>query len=169
MCNSHYQAKRTKWIRANIWQGPVSVIGPGRRLRALCAIGWPQAELSRRTGIPKSTVSHLVRGDIDRTSRRNAVLIHDLYDRLCMTPGPSQWQRTCAKKLGWSPPLAWDDDTIDDLNANPDRGEARRVSWSERYRELRDELGLNNDQIAARMGIKLNSLIVQLDRHGISA
>lgn len=169
MCNSHYQAKRTKWIRANLWQGPIPITGTSRRLQALCAIGWPQAELSRRTGIPRCTISHLIRADIERTSRRNATLVHDVFDRLCMTPGPSQWQRQRARASGWAPPLAWDDDTIDDPTAKPDLGERRSVPWDERYLELRDELGLGNDEIAVRMGIRRESLLVQLDRHGISA
>ena len=168
MCNNHYQAKRTKWIRANIWRGPVSAVGPGRRLRALCAIGWSQAELGRRTGLPACTVSHLVRGDIERTSRRNAVLVHDLFDRLCMTPGPSEWQRRRAQVLGWALPLAWDDDTIDNPNATPDLGERATVTWVERYQELRD-LGLSQDEIARRMGIERESLLRQLERHGVAS
>lgn len=169
MCNSHYQARRTKWIRANLWQGPVGVIGTTRRLRGLIALGWPQAELARRSGLPTCTISHLVRGDIDKTSRRNATAVHDLYDRLSGTPGPSDWQRRRAQAAGWAPPLAWDDDLIDDPAAKPDLGERRSVRWDERYLELRDDLGLSDDQIAARMGIRRESLLVQLDRHGISA
>lgn len=168
MCNAHYQAKRTKWIRANLWQGPIPITGTSRRLRALCAIGWPQAELARRTGIPTCTISHLVRGDIERTSRRNAALVADLFDRLCITPGPSQWQRRRAEESGWAPPLAWDDDTIDNPAAQPDRGQQRTVPFSERYGELR-ELGLTQAEIAARLGIERESLLRQLDRHGISA
>lgn len=169
MCNAHYQAKRTKWIRANIWQGPIPIIGTSRRLRALCALGWPQAELARRISIPTCTISHLVRGDINCTSRRNATLVHDLYDRLSGTPGPSQWQRDRARKLGWAPPLAWDDDTIDNPDATPDFGDRQRPSWADRYRELRDDIGLTHTEIATRLGIELESLHRQLDRHGISA
>ena len=168
MCNNHYQAKRTKWIRANIWQAPVDITGTSRRLRALCAIGWPQAELARRSGLPTCTISHLVREDIARTSRRNAVLVHDLYERLSMTPGPSDWQRERAKRAGWAPPLAWDDDLIDDPDAEPEIGERRPVPFLEKFGEMRD-LGLGLAEIAARLGVERESLLRQLDRHGISA
>lgn len=166
MCNNHYQAKRTKWIRANVWQGPIPITGTSRRLRALCALGWPQAELAARTGIPECTVSHLVRGDINRTSRRNATLVCDLYDRPSGTPGPSEWQRVRARSAGWAPPLAWDDDTIDNPDAAPCLGGRTTAPWDESYRELRD-MGLSDRDIIARWNIQPTSLIRQLRRYGI--
>ncbi len=45
--------------------------------------------------------------------------ISELYDRLSMTPGPSPQTRGWAKTLGYAPPLAWDEDTIDDPRSRP--------------------------------------------------
>ncbi|WP_205859648.1 helix-turn-helix domain-containing protein, partial [Phycicoccus flavus] len=45
--------------------------------------------------------------------------VRDVYDRLSMTPGPSPETRGWAVKLGYAPPLAWDEDTIDDPTATP--------------------------------------------------
>jgi transcriptional regulator with XRE-family HTH domain len=167
LCRGHYNGKRTKWVRANIWQGPVAITGTTRRLRALIALGWPQAELARQTGLPTCTISHLVRGDIDRTSRRNAAVVYDLYERLSMTPGPSDWQRQRAKEAGWAPPLAWDDDSIDNPDATPHLGENRYVPWIERYLELRD-LGCTDLEISMKLGAKPDSMLRQMIRHGIT-
>jgi hypothetical protein len=68
--------------------------------------------------------------------------------------------------LGWVPPLAWDDDTIDNPQAKPDLGEKRTIRWDERYLELR-EIGLTDVEILHRWGIQPQSLLRQLERYGI--
>lgn len=145
----------------------VDITGTTRRLQALVAIGYTQAELARRLGITSANSTALFHAEgqvLAVTARRVA----DLYDRLSMTSGPSQAARARARKLRWAPPLAWDDDTIDNPAAHPDRGQRRTVPFSEKYSELRD-LGLTQAEIAARLGVQRDSLLRQLDRNGISA
>lgn len=97
-------------------------IGTARRIQALVAIGWPLPELAARLGW---TLANLCDRAVCRrpcVAVRNARLVADLYDRLSMTPptGPqADRARVRARRRGWVPPLAWDDDTIDDLRATP--------------------------------------------------
>lgn len=165
-CKGHYNSRRTKWVRAGKWPDMPSAVGSTRRVRALVALGWSQHELCRRTGLSPSTMSHLIRGSVDRTNTDVVFRVAKLYDELSMTPGPSDYQRGRAKQHGWAPPLAWDDDTIDNPQAKPDLGDKRTIRWDERYLELRD-LGLTDVEILHRWGIQPQSLLRQLERYGI--
>lgn len=166
MCNSHYQAKRTKWIRAGLWQRPATAVGATRRVQALVALGWPQVELCRRTGISRGAMSHIARGNVARTSRVRARLIAELYEQLSMTPGPSQHAREHAAARGWAPPLAWDDDTIDEPDARPDTGVAEPVSFAEQWAEL-EAMGLGWRDAVHRWQITPQALAKRLERDGL--
>lgn len=48
----------------------------------------------------------------------------EVYERLSMSPGPSQTCRDRARSRGYAPPLAWDEHTIDDPRATPQLGSA---------------------------------------------
>lgn len=146
----------------------VDITGTTRRLRALVAIGYTQSDLAGRIGITAENSTKLFHSE-GRVLAATALKVAKLYDRLSMTSGPSHSARDRARKLGWAPPLAWDDDTIDDPTIEPERGQRASIHWAERYRELRDDLGLTQDQICARLGIRRESLLRQLDRHGVSA
>ena len=141
----------------------VSGLGTARRIKALVAIGYTQADIAERIGWSPAHLSKLLDED-GMVSASTARTIDALYRQLCMTPGPSDRARQRAKKLGWAPPLAWDD--IDDPAETPNIGAERRVSFAERYTEMR-ELGLANHEIAARMGIHPESLERQLHRYGL--
>ncbi len=148
----------------------VDITGTARRLQSLVSLvaaGYTQADLAGRLGISQANSTALFHGQ-GLVLAATALRVADLYDRLSMTAGPSHVARERARKLGWPPPLAWDDDTIDNLDAQPDIGERRTVPFLERYGEMRD-LGLGQDEIAARMGVARESLLRQLDRHGASA
>lgn len=146
----------------------VDITGTTRRMRALVAIGYTQSDLAGRIGITAPNSTNLFSGE-GQVLAATAMKVAALYDQLSMTSGPSQTARSRARKLRWHPPLAWDDDTIDDPNAQPERGQRETVHWTERYRELRDDLGLTQEQICQRLGIQRESLLRQLDRHGITA
>ena len=165
-CRGHYNGRRTKHVRAGIWRPLPSAVGATRRLQALVALGWTQNELCRRTGISPSTVSHLIRGNVDRTSTANLARISAVYEQLSMTTGPSDYYRKQAARKRWAPPLAWDDDLIDDPNAHPDLGQKQTVKFDERFLELR-ELGYSDLQIVNRLNIQPQSLLRQLVRYHI--
>jgi hypothetical protein len=107
----------------------VPAVGTQRRLRALFALGWSYEDMGSRLGIRKARVSHLV----NETPKRGVYLrtrdkVAALYDELSMTI-PQGWEheriRRWAAKRGFAPPLAWDDDRIDDPAARPARGRAK--------------------------------------------
>lgn len=94
--------------------------GTRRRIRALTAIGWPYQELAVRLGVTWSGASQLARRpESTPVTPRIRDAIAALYEELSMVPGPSLRARTWAAKRNWAPPLAWDDDTIDDPEARP--------------------------------------------------
>jgi hypothetical protein len=104
----------------------ISPIGTRRRLRALVAIGWSQTKLGERIGMgPGNFCSMLQR---DQISVRTARAVAELYEQLWNTQPPEATHRdkiaasrarNYAAANSWPPPLAWDDDTIDDPAAEP--------------------------------------------------
>ena len=96
--------------------GHVPRVGAVRRVQALMAMGWSHQELDR-AGVPNT--ARLLTGTGNLVTIQRWREISELYDRLSMTPGPSPQTRGWAKTLGYAPPLAWDEDTIDDPRAQP--------------------------------------------------
>lgn len=106
----------------------IDATGTRRRLQALVAMGWSGAELMRRIGIIGTDFPKILGRDqiLVRTERK----IRALYDRLWDVPPPSstRWERATitralqfAAARDWVPPMAWDDDTIDDPATQPAR------------------------------------------------
>ena len=101
-------------------------IGCVRRLQALTVMGWSMAELAKRCTITEGGLQAL-RDPRHRTTRpRFANIVTGLYEELWDQCGPATLAATRARNRGWLPPLAWDDDTIDDPDAQPDAGEDAR-------------------------------------------
>ncbi|WP_020580165.1 hypothetical protein [Actinopolymorpha alba] len=102
--------------------GQVPNIGARRRIQALRAIGWTTADIAHHADLSPS----LIRDILARRGSTITRTVHDgirsAYDALAMTPGPSKTSRTRALARGWAPPLAWDDDTMDDPNSQPHQG-----------------------------------------------
>ncbi|WAJ48034.1 hypothetical protein OK015_28720 (plasmid) [Mycobacterium sp. Aquia_216] len=143
---------------------PASALGTRRRVRALVAAGYTPSMLSHELGItPKNT--YTLFSHCDEVPAAIAHAVADLFDRLEMTPGPSDRARILAHKLRWAPPLAWDEDSIDDPNSDPAPAATKPPTFAERYRELR-ELGVHDElAIARRLGMKVDSLQRQLARY----
>lgn len=97
-------------------------VGTVRRVKALCAIGWTQGELAARLGVTRSRVSNIIRNTRGVVLIDTARKVADLYDELSMVV-PVGREATRARKQAaakrWAPPLAWDDETIDDPKARP--------------------------------------------------
>jgi AraC-like DNA-binding protein len=149
--------------------------GTVRRLQALVAIGWSQNQLGARLGMLGGNFGKLVAGRRQVTVRtRDAVV--ELYDQLWdQKPDTStrplliayNRSRNYAAGHGWPPPLAWDDDTIDDPTAGP--GDVL-ADTDPRISEVEFLLstGADPDEIARRLGMKRTSLMsilrIRLDR-----
>lgn len=98
--------------------GRVPSIGAVRRVQALMALGWRKADLEAE-GIPSS---QLITRSRDLISIDGWRQVREVYDRLSMTPGPARTARDRAAVRGYPPPLAWDDESIDDPRAMPEHG-----------------------------------------------
>lgn len=95
----------------------VDATGPRRRVQALAWMGWPNREVCRRIGSsPRTLPTELHRG---RVSVALAHRIADVYDELSGQVGPSRVAAGKARQLGFAPPAAWDDETIDDPRTRP--------------------------------------------------
>jgi transcriptional regulator with XRE-family HTH domain len=142
--------------------------GTLRRLRALTAAGWHQAEVARRLGWHTSYLGHMMRG---RTGPSvawcTAAAVADLYNRLaCLRPedhgvpaSRAQRARDMAAERGWSDATYWEDyGGIDDPQA-PETEEARALKRDELAALRREEIlhlasfGIPEHEIAARLGM----------------
>ncbi|WP_068325015.1 hypothetical protein [Janibacter terrae] len=100
--------------------------GTARRLQALHTLGWGINAIARQTGLDRQRLDNAIHGGNIVMGTRRAVT--DLYEQLWDTPAPTATKgerlaATRAKKRAeaarWVPPLAWDDETIDDPTATP--------------------------------------------------
>jgi len=108
---------------------PVDATGTRRRLQALVATGWTQAQLAAQLGMLPGNFGAMMRRA--QVTAGTARAVRQLYDRLWdQPPDPQEWRakisasraRNHAAVSGWPPPLAWDDEAIDDPAAVPADG-----------------------------------------------
>lgn len=145
---------------------PVCAVGTVRRLQALVAFGYPRSHLAKRLNISPSNATRLFDTSTTHVLARTARAVEELFTELELTPGPSNRARNEGARRGWPNPLAWDEDTIDDAAAEPDRGTGQRAGFVERYQECRS-IGLSDREAARRLGLRLSSLLRQLERHSL--
>lgn len=138
-------------------RGLVPAIGARRRIKGLLALGWSHDLITAE--LPDGARSRVIlhRAGDSMTAELHAV-VRAVYDRLSMTPGPSAMARARAARHGYLPPLAWDDDTIDDPNAVPDTGRKTRGSL-----DLDDWLylvktGEEPNRAAERCGVQITAV-----------
>jgi len=95
----------------------IDATGTRRRLQALVAVGYPATGLGERIGVSATNMAHTM--GATRVTVRRARQVAFLYEQLSHLPGESKRARMRARRQGWAPPLAWDEDTIDDPAASP--------------------------------------------------
>ena len=97
-----------------------------RRIQGMAAIGWPLSDQGRRCGRDPRNYTYLL--NAEQVTVKTARMVRELYDALsAVAPPPGRLTnrtRAWAARKGYAPPLAWDDDTIDDPAAQPDLGTA---------------------------------------------
>ena len=139
--------------------------GTARRLQALMAIGWSGTRLAERLGVLRTNFTEILHGRRG-VHHATAHAVRALYDELWDVAPPAATTfeqgavtRTLrfAQQHGWVPPMAWDDETIDDPAARPSVGDAGTVSMLDTIRELAD-LGYSLPEIAARIGRRERSI-----------
>ena len=154
----------------------VDATGTRRRIQALAAVGFTFTSLAPHLGTNRLYVGDIATADkvMARTARKAA----EVYDRLwdadpqrhgATAVGVSRAKRLAARE-GWPPPLAWDDETIDDPAAVPHAEPERR-----RLGDTASEIGWlletgerDPETIARRLGVETGSVKRALARHGIT-
>lgn len=93
----------------------IHATGTARRIQALLRLGWRLQDIADRLDVTRSAVHAWTRAT--RITAVNARRVAAVYDELSMTPGPSRI--SASRYAHFPPPLAWDDDEIDDPAATP--------------------------------------------------
>lgn len=178
--------------------GLVDGTGTRRRICALIALGWPARTIATRLGASSRNMWELT-GPTAPVRALVTVRLRDavtrLYDEISLVVPPRSAHTTRARNIaaarGWVPPLAWDDDTIDDPAATPtldapdlrggvddvaiDRAiagdPARPLTRAERWLAIERlaRTGLPDNEIARLLGV--SDMTVRRDRQdlGISS
>jgi len=144
----------------------VDATGTHRRLQALVAGGWSQAKLGARLGMtPANFATMMRRGQVTASTARAAAAV---YDQLWNQSPPETGQRekiaaararNRARAHGWAPPLAWDEERIDQPDAQPAEGWQRPARTKRTAAELAEEAadvmaqGHTIGQAADRLGV----------------
>lgn len=143
-------------------QSYVDATGARRRLQALAVLGWTTRALAFELDMERGAVGDILTGRTARIRHGSAQAIAGCYGRLWNVAGPSERTRTWARQQGFLPPLAWDDDALDDPGAAADPG-AVRGGWEalnpDDVRELL-EAGLPTEMVAARLGVSVKEIRV---------
>jgi hypothetical protein len=151
----------------------VDVAGTQRRIRALSAIGWSAAELSRRLGYRPGTgaLSSLLSLRRRYVTAGTARAVRDVYAELSTIPGGSDRAVLWAQRSGWPPPMAWDDDTIDHPGTRPDLSCLHRPSTRTAQSVLEDvrwilhhDPHMTKAQVGARLGMEPDAVSAALKR-----
>lgn len=120
----------------------VDATGTTRRVQALRAAGYSPASIAKSFGFAETRVRQLSSGDQPTVRQRIADKVATAYTEILKLPVPSGAGATMARNYAtahnWAPPGAWDDDTIDDPNAQPDNG--RELNFHERAALRREEI-----------------------------
>lgn len=147
----------------------VNSAGTRRRLRALVVRGWTGSRIAERMGCTATNINLALRkSEDDPTVARFARTVRDLYEDLWDQEPPCNNRQerarvvqisTAARERGWAPPMAWDEESIDDPNAQPAQWQEVTDLGSGRRRMHLDDLedcarwGLDVDGAAERLGV----------------
>jgi hypothetical protein len=145
-------------------RGAIPAVGTQRRIKALMALGWTQGDLAREMGFSSQKIVSDLLNRRESVVSATAFRVAEVFNRLQMTPGPSEHLRKRAKNWGWHTPLCWDEDTIDIPNAKPKTAKRVRVSAAQRIAELQDDGITDIRAIASCLGIKVKSVQRTLER-----
>lgn len=108
----------------------VSGVGTQRRVEALSAMGWTRKEVARRADLADSTLHPAKLNKNVWFSTEHAV--KSIYEQLRWQSSSGQraeQTRAIARRLGYAPPWAWKNGTIDDPKKNPLFDEIENKEW----------------------------------------
>lgn len=153
--------------------------GTHRRIQALVTLGYSITNLGSRLNISGSNMWAMLNQDhvVVSTARK----VRALYSQLWDVPNTAtEWQhlaaatraKNYAKLHGWLPPMAWDDDLIDDPNHAPvlevENGAKRDANRAAFLEEVEHFIGCGEtiDGIARALDLKPDSVEKRLTRYG---
>jgi plasmid maintenance system antidote protein VapI len=146
--------------------------GTIRRGRALVRIGYQINIIAKAIGMHPDALGRLINRNESIVLVSTARAMTAAYKQWAWRPGPCQQSRSHAQRLGWHGPMAWDTDTIDDPNADPDVDDLTAIETPSADRLSRNELAaqrrewiqkLTNSghppsEIATRLGMNTGSV-----------
>ncbi|WP_435058420.1 hypothetical protein [Streptomyces sp. bgisy060] len=97
----------------------VNSLGAQRRLQALYALGHWRKTVAEASGLTPQTISELLRGTWARITVACDDAVRVAYAQLSMSLDNCERNLIRARREQWAPPLAWDEETIDDPMALP--------------------------------------------------
>lgn len=109
----------------------VPAIGTVRRMQALVRFGYTRSDLADRLGITPSNATHLFRKNTAHVTAETALKVEALFAELQLVQGPSARAAAEGRRRRWPLPFDWDEETIDNPDATPQRhlpSEGRRDS-----------------------------------------
>ncbi|QDG61216.1 hypothetical protein [Pseudarthrobacter sp. NIBRBAC000502771] len=142
----------------------VDATGTRRRIQALVTIGWSQSKIGERLGMAPGNFNRTIKSAM--VQAETARKVKALYEELWNQPQTGdEWRerisaarsRNYAKEHGWLPPLAWDDETIDDPATMPAVfEETPLVHGEERIADIEFLIrtGAGQSEILSRLGFK---------------
>lgn len=154
--------------------------GTRRRLRALIAQGWTAVRLAEHAGCTSTNFRlALSKDESDPTVARFALQVRQMYEQLWDQEPPcaSRYEQAQAERVrrealqkGWAPPMAWDEESIDDPHAQPAPWQEVTDLGSGRRRMHLDDLedcirwGLDVAGAAERLGVTKDGVETCLKR-----
>lgn len=151
------EARRRKYRQVLGITRSVDATGTRRRIQALMALGWPGHAIAGHCGWRTGeAVFEITRRNWVQRSTAEAVA--HVYEHLSMTPGPSAQTRARAARMGWPPPLAWDD--IDNPDEQPDVSKSARRTNADLLAEYAylTAAGESAEQAARQLGVTLGAI-----------
>jgi hypothetical protein len=152
-----------------------TLAGAQRRVRALMARVWPLEEIAQQVGIDTAGLERLLAQRM--ASPGQVRWIAEVYELLWdqLPPLGTVAQREAAdaafaraRRSRWAPPMAWDDDVLDDPAGRPAAGWRPRRSSQYRSADLAEDARLireysgyrhaRSTQIAVRLGVSKSRL-----------
>lgn len=172
---NHENARRLLSVQAShVVTGCVDATGTSRRLRALMAVGWPPIHLGERLGLCPHYVREIQRRPTVYASTAHAMarVYNELWNKrpehYGVSPKAANTARNYARKQGWPPPAAWDDDALDDPTRGPEPSVEPELNRNELAAYRRQEIahlasfGIPEQDIAARLGISDSTVQQQI-------
>lgn len=155
----------------------IPAVGAKRRLEALMALGWSSHAIATRAGLPhRNHVWRILNGQNGKPTvwiqRSTDEWVRKVYAELSMTVPQGRYvkrTRDYAADRGYAKPLAWDDASIDDPNAEPYMGSERGNYAAEELCAEWDHLrrcGVSLEHAAKQLGVRPAAIEKAIERVG---